>query len=53
MCYKLLNQEGRIISRQNLDEFLETIHLAPTEFCELPGFYSKTGFLRSHPLSLV
>ena len=22
------------------------------QFCDLPGFYRKTGFLRSYPLSL-
>ena len=30
-----------------------TIHLAPTQYCDLPGFYRKTGFLRSHPLALT
>ena len=30
-----------IISRQNLNEYLETLHLAPTQFCDLPGFYRK------------
>ena len=45
-------QEGRIISRQNLNEYIETIHLAPTQFCDLPGIYCKAGFLRCHPLIL-
>ena len=30
-------QEGCIISRQNLNEKLETLHLAPTLFYHLPG----------------
>ena len=28
-----------------------TLHLAPMQFSNLPGFYPKIGFLRSHPLS--
>ena len=36
---------GIIISRQNLNEYLETLHLAPTQFCDLTGFNRKTGFL--------
>ena len=44
-------QEGRIISRLNLNEYLETLQLASMQFCDLPGFYRKTGFLRSHPVS--
>jgi hypothetical protein len=40
-------QEGRIISRQNLNEYLETLQLAPAQFCDPLGFYRKTGFLRS------
>ena len=36
----------------NLNENLETLHLAPTLFYYLPGFYLKTGFLNPHPLSL-
>ena len=35
-------------SYQNLNEYLETLHLALTQFCDLPGFYRKTGFLRNH-----
>ena len=31
------------IRRQNLNEYLETLHLAPTQFCDLHGFYRKTG----------
>ena len=45
--------EGRIISKQNLNEYLETLHLTPTQFCNLPGFYGTTGFLRSHLFSLI
>ena len=45
-------QEGSSISRQNLDENLETLHLAPTLFYHLPGFNLKTGCLNPHPLSL-
>ena len=44
-------QEGRIISRINLNEYLEALHLAPTQFCDLSDLYRNTGFLRSHPLS--
>ena len=47
------NQKGRIISRQNLNEYLKTLNQAPTQFCDLPGLYSKIGFLRCHPLSLL
>ena len=46
--YEHSNQEGRIISRQHFNEYLETLHLAPTQVCDLPGFYRKTCFLRSH-----
>ena len=46
------NQKGRTINRQNLNEYLETIHLSPTQFCQLPGFYHKIEFLRSLSLSL-
>ena len=46
-------QEGSSISRQNVNENLETLHLAATLFYHLPGFYLKTGFLNPHPLSLV
>ena len=45
-------QEGSSISRQNLNENLETLQLAPTLFYHLPGFYFKTEFLNPHPLSL-
>ena len=41
------------IGKQNLNENLETHHLAPTLIYHLPGFYHKTGFLNTHPLSLV
>ena len=46
-------QEGRINSRQNSKENLENLHIAPTQFYDLPGFYRKKEFQRSHPLSLV
>ena len=46
-------QEGSSISRQNLNENLETLHLAPTLFYHLLGFNFKTWFLNPHPLSLV
>ena len=32
-----------------MNEYLETLHLALTQFCDLPGFYRKTGLLRNHP----
>ena len=47
------NAGREITSRQNLNQYLETLHVALTQFCNLPGFYRKTGFLRSHPLSLI
>ena len=31
--------------QQNWNENLETLHLAPTQFCHLPGFDLKQGFL--------
>ena len=46
------SQEGSSISRQNLNENLETLHLARTLFYHLPGFYLKIGFLNPYPLSL-
>ena len=53
-CYLIIvvqEQKGSINSRQNLNENLETLHLAPTLFYHLPGFYLKTGFI--NPLSFV
>ena len=48
------NNTGReCISRQNLNENLETLHLAPTLFSHPPGFYFKTGFLNPHPWSFA
>ena len=46
-------KDGSSISRQNLNDNLETLHLAPTLFYHLPGFYLKSGFLNPHPLSLT
>ena len=37
-------QEECSISRLNLNENLETLHLAPTQFLHLPGFYLKQDF---------
>ena len=34
----------RSISRQNLNEKIETLQLAPTQFCYIPGFYNKIVF---------
>ena len=39
-----------IISRQNFNEYIGTLHLAPTQFCHLPG---KTLLLSNYPFSLV
>jgi hypothetical protein len=47
-----LFQEGSSISRQNLNENLETLHLVQTLFYLPTGFYLKKGYLNSHPLSL-
>ena len=53
-AFKVINslerQEGRSMSRLNLNENLNTLHLAPTQFLHLPGFYPKTGFLRTQIL---
>ena len=38
-------QEGSSISRQNFNANLETLHLAPTLFYHLPGFYLETRLL--------
>ena len=40
----ILTQKGRIINRQNLKKYLQTLHTASTQFCDLPGFYCRTGF---------
>ena len=45
VCKKAVIPEGIIISRQNLNEYLETLHLTPTQFSDLPGFYRKTGLV--------
>ena len=43
------SQEGRSISRQNLNANLEFLHLARTQFYHyISGFNPKTGFLRNH-----
>ena len=53
LSYTIKYQEGNSISRQNLNEDIETIPLTPTQFYHLHGFYPKTGFLRNHLLSLI
>ena len=50
---KVFFKEGRIISKQNLVQYLETLYLAHTQFFFRPGFYRKTRFLESHPLPLL
>ena len=40
-------KEGSSISRQNFNENLETLHLAPTLFYYLPGFLSKNRMSKS------
>ena len=45
-------QEGSSISRQDLNEYIESLHLAPALFSNLPGFCLKTGFLNPYPLYL-
>ena len=37
---------------RSIDEYLETLHLALMQFCDLSGFYFKTELLKSNPLSL-
>jgi hypothetical protein len=48
-----VQQEGSSISKQNMNENLETLHLSPTVFYHLSAFDLKTGFLNPHPLSLA
>ena len=48
-----ITQEGSSISRQNLKENLESLHLALTLFYYLHGFCFKTEFLNPSPLSLI
>ena len=33
------NQEGEIISKQNLNKYLEKLCLATTQFCDIPDFH--------------
>ena len=59
IVYFLLNKTGfdsiMIDRKCNMisDRNRKCTDLPPTQFCNLPGFYRKTGFLRSHPLSLL
>ena len=46
-------QEGSSISRQTLNEYIGTFHLARTQLYHLPGSHRRTGFLRNHPFVLV
>ena len=48
----MCNQEGIRISRQNFNENLENLHLAPTLFYHISGFYLTTGFLNPHSLPM-
>ena len=32
-------EEENGISKQNLNEMIETLHVVPTQLCHLPGFY--------------
>ena len=48
-----LYQEGNSIIRQDLNEQIESLHVAPALLYHLPGFYLKTGFLNHYPLSLT
>ena len=49
-----MDHEGsRSVRRRNLNENLETLHLAFMLFYHLPSFYLKTGFLNHHPLFLA
>ena len=38
-------QEGSSISRQDLNEKMESLHIAPALVYHIPDFYLKTGFL--------
>ena len=44
--YIKVQREGRAISRQNLNKLTEFLHLAPNQFCHLPGFNSDFMFMR-------
>ena len=41
-------QKGGMISKQNLNEYLQILYPASTQFCDLPGFYCKTEFGIKH-----
>ena len=49
---RIYNKEGCSISRQDLNEWIESLHLAPSLFYLLPGFYLKIGFLIPYPFYL-
>ena len=42
-------RKGEGLPEKNLNENLETPHLAPALFSHLPGFYLKTGILNPSP----
>ena len=48
----MLVRKGVVLEEKKINENLETLHLTPTLFCQLPGFYLRIGFLNPHPLSL-
>ena len=45
-------EEGNI-SRRNLNEYIGTLHLAPTQFCLNPDSHRKTLFLSDSSFSLT
>ena len=51
VLYPSEGQEGSSISRQNLNEYIGSLHQARWQFYHLPGSNRKTEFLRNHPLS--
>ena len=56
--YKDLEEQLKIVHKKerltekNLNDNLETPHLAPALFSHLPGFYLKTGILNPFPFLL-
>ena len=51
-AWRKSQREGRNISRRKFNENIGTPHLAPTQFCLLPGSHRITWFLYVAPFSL-
>ena len=48
MCRTQYTERGgrALARRQNLNEYIGTLHLAPTQFCYLPVLHRKTFILK-------